>query len=136
VVTEMAKPRIAESAKRDGDTLANGGHRPERSATVTSVSPDSDVQPLKGAELSSHLSLVSGWQSDEDRRIVRNFEFPDFRSALAFVVQIGEIAEEQKHHPDILLGWGKVQVTTWTHDIDGLSEDDFILAAKINQITR
>ena len=57
---------------------------------------------------------------------------PPLKSALAFVNRIGELAEQQGHHPDILLGWGKVEVTTWTHAVNGLTESDFILAAKID----
>ena len=64
--------------------------------------------------------------------IVRAYKFPDFKSALAFVNRVGEVAEAQGHHPDILLGWGKVEITTWTHAVDGLTESDFILAAKID----
>jgi hypothetical protein len=65
---------------------------------------------------------------------VRSYKFPDFKSALAFVNRVGALAEEQGHHPDILLGWGKVEITTWTHAVDGLTESDFILAAKIDQL--
>jgi 4a-hydroxytetrahydrobiopterin dehydratase len=65
---------------------------------------------------------------------VRAFKFPDFKSALAFVNRVGGVAEEQGHHPDILLGWGKVEITLWTHAVDGLTESDFILAAKIDQL--
>jgi 4a-hydroxytetrahydrobiopterin dehydratase len=57
-----------------------------------------------------------------------------FQSALAFVNKVGEVAESQGHHPDILLGWGKAEITTWTHKIDGLTESDFILAAKFDQL--
>ena len=64
----------------------------------------------------------------------RAFSFPDFRAALAFVNRVGELAEEQGHHPDIFLAWGKAEITTWTHKIDGLTESDFILAAKIDQL--
>src|ERR1019366_7112064 len=66
---------------------------------------------------------------------VRAFKFPDFKSALAFVNRVGGVAEEQGHHPDILLGWGKVEITLWTHAVDGLTESDFILAAKIDQLS-
>jgi 4a-hydroxytetrahydrobiopterin dehydratase len=66
--------------------------------------------------------------------IVRTFTFPDFRQALAFVNKVGGIAEQQGHHPDILLSWGKAEITTWTHKIDGLTESDFILAAKIDNL--
>ena len=137
VIAEIAKPRVAESTKTDEDTLAGTGDRVAvRLPRETPVPRYHAAQPLKGEELSSYLSLISGWELIEDHHIVRNFEFPDFRSALAFVVQIGEIAEDQNHHPEILLSWGKVQATTWTHDVGGLSENDFILAGKINQIPR
>jgi 4a-hydroxytetrahydrobiopterin dehydratase len=63
-------------------------------------------------------------------------KFPDFRQALNFVNQVGNLAEEQGHHPDIFLSWGKVEITIWTHKIDGLTESDFILAAKIDQLYR
>jgi 4a-hydroxytetrahydrobiopterin dehydratase len=68
--------------------------------------------------------------------IVRLFEFPDFKGALAFVNKVGDLAEEQGHHPDIALAWGKAEVTTWTHKIDGLTESDFILAAKIDKLAK
>jgi 4a-hydroxytetrahydrobiopterin dehydratase len=80
------------------------------------------------------MAQVPGWNVAKRNRIARKFEFSDFRSALKFVVQIGEIAEAQGHHPDIQLGWGKVQVTTWTHDVQGLSDSDFQLAAKVNAL--
>jgi 4a-hydroxytetrahydrobiopterin dehydratase len=82
------------------------------------------------------MAQVPGWKVVRKNRIARKIEFPDFRSALNFVVQIGEIAETLGHHPDIQLGWGRVQVTTWTHDLQGLSESDFVLAAKIDAIPR
>ena len=68
--------------------------------------------------------MVSGHHLQKD------YGFPDFRSALAFTNQVGELAESEGHHPDILLAWGRVALTIWTHKIDGLSESDFILAAK------
>jgi 4a-hydroxytetrahydrobiopterin dehydratase len=92
------------------------------------------ARALNGQKVKSMMAHVQGWTAVKKNRIARKFEFPDFRSALKFVVEIGEIAEAQGHHPDIQLGWGKVQVTTWTHDVQGLSESDFLLAAKINAI--
>ena len=65
---------------------------------------------------------------------MRKFEFPDFRKALAFVNRVGELAEQQGHHPDILLAWGRAEVTVFTHKVDGLTESDFILAAKIEKL--
>lgn len=93
------------------------------------------VPALKGEELASLLKQVDGWQAVEDHHIEKTFAFPDFRQALAFVNKVGELAEAEGHHPDIYLAWGKVGVTTWTHAIDGLTESDFILAAKIDRLT-
>ncbi|MDQ6801383.1 MAG: 4a-hydroxytetrahydrobiopterin dehydratase, partial [Acidobacteriota bacterium] len=64
----------------------------------------------------------------------KEFRFPDFANALAFTNKIGAIAEEQGHHPDIHLAWGKVRVTIWTHAVDGMTRSDFVLAAKIDRV--
>ena len=72
----------------------------------------------------------------EEHHIEKSYDFSDFVSALEFVKAVGAVAEEQGHHPDILLRWGKVTVTIWTHKIDGLTESDFILAAKLDEIPR
>ena len=90
--------------------------------------------PLAGKELDGLAKQVPEWKVVNGHHIVRKFAFPDFRQALTFVNRVGEIAEEQGHHPDILLTWGKAEVTTWTHKIDGLTESDFILAAKIDRV--
>ena len=93
------------------------------------------VPPLKGKDLSDFHRMLADpaqWRIVDGHHIVRTYKFPDFKSALAFVNRVGEVAEEQGHHPDILLGWGKVEITTWTHAVDGLTESDFILAAKID----
>ncbi|HKF52709.1 MAG TPA: 4a-hydroxytetrahydrobiopterin dehydratase [Candidatus Acidoferrales bacterium] len=89
---------------------------------------------MKGNELNGYLKQVSDWKAVNEHHLTKTFTFPDFKQALAFVNKVGAIAEEQGHHPDILLTWGKAEVTTWTHKIDGLTESDFILAAKIDQI--
>lgn len=89
------------------------------------------VPPLKGeplAELYSHLD--KGWKIINEHHLEREFIFKNFRDALAFTNKIGQIAEQEDHHPDIFLSYGKVKVLLWTHKIDGLSESDFILAAK------
>jgi 4a-hydroxytetrahydrobiopterin dehydratase len=78
--------------------------------------------------------LGGGWQLEGETKLRKSFRFPDFATALAFVNQVGAIAEAEGHHPDVLLAWGKVQIELWTHAIDGLSEADFILAAKIDTI--
>jgi 4a-hydroxytetrahydrobiopterin dehydratase len=92
------------------------------------------VPALKGDELASLHKQVEGWEVVEEHHIKKTFMFPDFQQALAFVNKVGELAEEQGHHPDIYLAWGKVEVTTWTHAIDGLTESDFILAAKTDRL--
>jgi 4a-hydroxytetrahydrobiopterin dehydratase len=95
------------------------------------------IPPLKGnklVEIHRQLAEPGQWKVVNEHHLARAFTFPDFRSALAFVNQVGELAEEQGHHPDLLLGWGKVEITIWTHAVDGLTESDFILAAKIDQL--
>jgi len=92
------------------------------------------VPPLKGEALASLAKQVEGWQVVNEHRLTKLFKFPDFREALKFVNRVGELAEEQGHHPDIYLAWGKVEITIWTHKIDGLTESDFILAAKTNRL--
>ena len=79
---------------------------------------------------------VKGWKIIKEHHLEKNYNFSDFASALEFVKSIGAVAEEQGHHPDILLRWGMVTVTIWTHKIDGLTESDFILAAKLDEIPR
>ncbi len=91
--------------------------------------------PLKGSELEAmHKQLpdAPSWQLINEHHLHRSFAFPDFKQALDFVNRVGAVAEEQGHHPDILLKWGKVEITLWTHKIDGLTESDFIMAAKIS----
>ena len=92
------------------------------------------VPPLKGADLAAISAKVQGWQVVNEHHITKSFKFPDFVAALAFVNKVGALAEEQGHHPDIFLAWGRADVTIWTHKIDGLTESDFILAAKIDRI--
>ena len=103
-------------------------------ATKACVPCRGGVPPLKGEELASLQKQVGGWNVIEEHHLTKAFMFPDFREALKFVNRVGELAEEQGHHPDIFLSWGKVEITTWTHKINGLTESDFILAAKIDQL--
>ena len=77
---------------------------------------------------------LKGWNTAADHHLTRNYLFPDFVSAMAFVNKVGALAEEQGHHPDICFGWGKAHVTWFTHKIKGLHENDFIMAAKTNQL--
>ncbi len=92
------------------------------------------VPPLKGEEITKLLAQLDGWNVVQEHHLEKSYHFPDFRSALEFTNKVGQLAEEQGHHPDIYLAWGKVQIQIWTHKIDGLTESDFILAAKIDQL--
>jgi len=103
-------------------------------ASKTCVPCRGGVPPLKGAELAGFEKQVDGWTAVEEHHIQKAFSFPDFRQALQFVNRVGELAEEQGHHPDIFLTWGKAEIKIWTHKIDGLTESDFILAAKIDRL--
>ena len=92
------------------------------------------VPPLTAGEIRPLEGQVPEWQVVNDHHLERHFTFPDFKTALRFVNAVGTLAEEQGHHPDILLAWGKVGITIWTHKINGLSESDFILAGKIDRL--
>ncbi len=90
------------------------------------------VPPLKGSQLAElQKELDGGWRVLKDHHLEKEFSFKDFRQALSFTNKVGELAERVGHHPDIYLAWGKVKITIWTHKIDGLTESDFVLAAKI-----
>lgn len=87
--------------------------------------------PLTAAEIEPLRSqLDPRWQLVDGHHLSRLFEFRNFAEALAFVNRVGEMAEEQGHHPDVYLAWGRVRVDVWTHKIDGLHEADFVFAAK------
>lgn len=93
------------------------------------------VPPLKGESLTKlYCHLDERWKIIDEHHLEREFLFQNFREALTFTNKISEIAEEEDHHPDILLSYGKVKVLLWTHKIDGLSESDFILAAKYDNL--
>lgn len=93
------------------------------------------VAPLEGDELAElEQQLGNGWKVVEGHHLEKTYEFDDFRQALDFTVELGELAEEVNHHPDICLSWGKVSVTLWTHKIDGLNEADFVWAAKADRL--
>ncbi|MFN8008259.1 MAG: 4a-hydroxytetrahydrobiopterin dehydratase [Terriglobia bacterium] len=92
------------------------------------------VPPLKGERLQDIASQVPSWQVVDEHHLSKNFKLGDFKEALALVNRIGEIAEKEDHHPDLYLAWGKVRVDIWTHKINGLTESDFVLAAKIDAL--
>ncbi|KKW19929.1 MAG: hypothetical protein UY63_C0004G0014 [Parcubacteria group bacterium GW2011_GWA2_51_10] len=94
------------------------------------------VSPLTRAEAGTLLKQISDWKiSDDAEKISKKFKFRNFADALAFVNNVGAIAEREGHHPDLQLSWGKVCIELSTHAIGGLSENDFILAAKIDQVS-
>jgi 4a-hydroxytetrahydrobiopterin dehydratase len=104
-------------------------------AEKTCVPCQGDVPALAGAELEALRTQIPQWSVIDSHHLHRVFRFADFVTALDFVNRAGAVAEQQGHHPDLLLGWGKVEVTIWTHSVDGLTESDFILAAKIGQLS-
>jgi 4a-hydroxytetrahydrobiopterin dehydratase len=94
------------------------------------------VPPLRGDELERMKSQVAGWQVVAEHHLEKEYTFPDFKTALGFVNRAGEVAEQEGHHPDLYLAWGKVGVKIWTHKINGLTESDFILAAKLDALPK
>jgi 4a-hydroxytetrahydrobiopterin dehydratase len=92
------------------------------------------VPPLKGEQVTKLQSELEGWEVVNEHHLRKEYKFKDFKESQAFVKRVGDLAEEQGHHPDICFGWGRAEVIIWTHKIDGLTESDFILAAKIDQL--
>ena len=93
------------------------------------------VPPLTGEVLDGlHRQLADDWQLVAGHHLEKTYRFKNFREALAFTNRVGELAESENHHPDILLAWGRVTLEIWTHTIDGLTENDFVLAAKIDRL--
>ena len=94
------------------------------------------VPSLKRAEIEKYLAqLKGGWEVLEDKKIVKEFKFKDFKGAMSFVNKVADIANKDDHHPDITIHYSKVEILLWTHAIGGLSENDFIIAAKIDNIS-
>ena len=92
------------------------------------------IPPLTGENLNKLFGeLGNDWQVINEHHLEKEFKFNNFREALDFTNKVEELAEVQHHHPDIYLAWGKVKVTIWTHKVNGLTESDFIFAAKVNK---
>ena len=103
-------------------------------ATKQCIPCKGGIPPLSRAEAEAYLIDTPGWELTMDAtRLQRNFKFKNFMTALSFVNRIGDLAENEGHHPDISIGWGYCNVTLYTHKIKGLHENDFIMAAKINE---
>lgn len=94
------------------------------------------VPSLTHEQIVPLLDQLAGWEVVQGHHLLKNYNFPDFVTALAFVQRVGEVAEREGHHPDIHLSWGKVGIQIFTHKIDGLTESDFVLAAKIDELPR
>lgn len=95
------------------------------------------IPPLTESEIQPLLKeLKAGWKVLEGHHLQNSYDFSDFKGALDFTNRVGDIAESQGHHPDIALAWGRVELKVWTHKIDGLTESDFILAAKIDVLPK
>ncbi|HEV7681981.1 MAG TPA: 4a-hydroxytetrahydrobiopterin dehydratase [Pyrinomonadaceae bacterium] len=92
------------------------------------------VPPLPTDEVKRLVAELDGWEVVAEHHLRKEYKFEDFKAAQAFVNRVGAVAEEQWHHPDICFGWGRAEITIWTHKIDGLTESDFILAAKIDRL--
>jgi 4a-hydroxytetrahydrobiopterin dehydratase len=99
---------------------------------------DGKIPAFDTSEIHKYLKKVDGWDVKNDNEknfyLVKNFKFSNFKESQIFVNQIGNIAEQESHHPDILFGWGYCKIKIFTHAIKGLAESDFILAAKIDKI--
>ena len=91
------------------------------------------VPRLGGARVTELLKQLDGWEAVEEHHLSKAYKFPNFAGALDFVNRVGAVAEAEGHHPDIAFGWGYARLKIYTHAIDGLSESDFILAAKIDK---
>lgn len=94
-----------------------------------------DVPPLTTEQIKPLLAQLNGWIINPSGRLLKEYSFPDFATTLKRVNEIGAIAEAEGHHPDIYFTWGKLRVEIYTHAINGLSESDFVLAAKINKLS-
>jgi 4a-hydroxytetrahydrobiopterin dehydratase len=89
---------------------------------------------LSAEEQAPLLKQIPLWQVEDGHHLARDYKFDSFVAALDFTNGVGKIAEEQGHHPEVTVGWGHAKVAIWTHKIDGLTESDFILAAKIDRL--
>jgi 4a-hydroxytetrahydrobiopterin dehydratase len=103
-------------------------------ASKTCVPCRGGTPPLQGARIEELAREVPEWEVVGDHHLRRSFRFKNFREALSFVNRVGELAEEQGHHPEIHFGWGHAELEVWTHKIDGLTESDFVFAAKVDTL--
>jgi 4a-hydroxytetrahydrobiopterin dehydratase len=103
-------------------------------ADRTCVPCKGGTPPLTAEERAPFLAQLSGWAIEDNKKLVKAYKFRNFVQAVAFVNRLTPVAEEQGHHPDLYVRWGEVRVYLWTHAIDGLTESDFVMAAKIDRL--
>src|SRR5690625_3037025 len=107
----------------------------DKLADKTCTACQEGTSPLEGKGLETFSSqLAKGWHVVHEHHLEKEFHFNDFKEGLAFTNKVGLLAENEGHHPDIQLSWGRVRIVLWTHKINGLSENDFILATKIDRL--
>ncbi len=90
--------------------------------------------PLTAEQIAPLLAQLDGWQVEQDKKLIKSFRFKNFVQAVEFVNALTPVAETEGHHPDLYVRWGEVRVYLWTHKIDGLTESDFVMAAKIDRV--
>tara|TARA_Y100001936_G_C15983835_1_gene618334 strand:- start:863 stop:1198 length:336 start_codon:yes stop_codon:yes gene_type:complete len=99
---------------------------------------EGNIPPFDKSEIHKYLKKIDGWDvksdKDENYYLIKEFLFKDFKESQKFINKVGDIAEKENHHPDLMFGWGYCRVKIFTHAIKGLAESDFILAAKIDKI--
>jgi 4a-hydroxytetrahydrobiopterin dehydratase len=129
----LAARRILYSQEPNDDGTDNKEDRTMTLTQKTCVPCQGGIPPLSRDEAAGYMEQVPGWELSADGdKIERKFDFPDFKSANDFVDKVGNLAEAEGHHPDIAFGWGYANVVFYTHKINGLHENDFIMAAKVN----
>lgn len=105
-----------------------------RLCELTCTACRGEADRLSETQARELLGQLNGWELVEGVRLQKAFKFPDFASALAFVNRVGALAEAQRHHPDIYLAWGRVRIELFTHKVKGLTQSDFVLAAKLDEL--
>ena len=130
--------RLVANEKVEGSNPFARSKKMEDLSKKKCVACDGNIPPFDTSEIHKYLKKVDGWdvKSNEEKNyyLIKNFKFKNFEESLNFVNNVGQIAEEENHHPDISFGWGYCKIKIFTHAIKGLAESDFILAAKSDKL--